>query len=144
MKKILILTSISILMSIWTQDATAQGRVKEKIKSHKIAFISEKLDLSEVEAQKFWPIYNGYQSEKQDLIAKQNIKFDPNMTDAQADKLMDEVLTLRTKEIELQRRYIQKMKTAIPSRKVAMVFKYEREFQGEVISKVKNRQNRRE
>jgi hypothetical protein len=133
-------TFISIfLLSLMSLQCTGQNRIKERIKSNRIAFMSERLDLSEAEAQKFWPIYNDYQSEKAVILNKQNMKFEENMTDAQADKLMEEVLVLRSKEIELQRKYIAKMKGAIPSRKVAKVFRLEREYQGELLSRVKNR-----
>ncbi len=45
---------------------------KDKIKSLKIAFITERLDLSTKEAQTFWPIYNEYE-EKGRRCAKKNV-----------------------------------------------------------------------
>src|SRR5687768_8326854 len=35
----------------------------QQIESVKVAFISQKLDLSTSEAEKFWPVYNTYQQE---------------------------------------------------------------------------------
>ena len=43
----------------------------EKIKSLKVAFITEKLDLSSAEAQTFWPIYNDYQEKRAALRKKE-------------------------------------------------------------------------
>jgi hypothetical protein len=48
----------------------------------------------------------------------------------------------KKKEIDIQRKYIQKMKTAIPSRKIALLFKVEKEFRQELISRVKERRNK--
>ncbi len=42
--------------------AERQERMQSRIESQKIAFITQKLDLSPSEAQQFWPIYNEYQA----------------------------------------------------------------------------------
>ena len=34
------------------------GENKEKLKAHKIAYITERLQLTPAEAEKFWPVYN--------------------------------------------------------------------------------------
>ncbi|MBQ0741530.1 sensor of ECF-type sigma factor, partial [Aquimarina celericrescens] len=39
----------------------AQNGSREKIKAFKIAYITEKLNLSSKEAQEFWPIYNNHE-----------------------------------------------------------------------------------
>ncbi len=44
------------------QDKDREGR-SEKIQSLKIAFITQKLELTADEAQKFWPVYNSYETE---------------------------------------------------------------------------------
>ena len=44
-------------MTIIAQPEGRKG-MKDKIRTLKIEFITEKLDLSSVEAEKFWPIYN--------------------------------------------------------------------------------------
>ena len=51
---------------------------RDKIKTLKIAFITEKLDLSEKEAQQFWPVYNAFEEEhfklrRQSFNGKKNI-----------------------------------------------------------------------
>lgn len=42
---------------------SAQHKNRERIKSLKVSFITEKLDLTEQEAQQFWPIYNEYEKQ---------------------------------------------------------------------------------
>ncbi len=133
---------ILIISFLAVNIGSGQERIKERLRSNKIAFISEQLNLTEAEAQKFWPIYNAYQDEMEANRVSQNIRFASEMTDAQADELMENMLNLRTNEIEIQRKYIKKFKIAIPPRKVAKLFKAEREFQGKVISKIKDRSAR--
>jgi Spy/CpxP family protein refolding chaperone len=50
--------------------AELQGEKKENIEAMKIAFITNKLELSPEEAQKFWPVYNQYNEKLKDLRKK--------------------------------------------------------------------------
>ena len=49
-------------------DAMAQG--DNKIQTLKIAVFTQELDLSPEEAEKFWPIYNDYETERKAVRAK--------------------------------------------------------------------------
>ena len=40
---------------------------REKVKALKVAFITEKLELTTEEAQKFWPIYNAFDEKQAEL-----------------------------------------------------------------------------
>jgi hypothetical protein len=121
------------------QKAKNQEKVKEKLKSHQVAFITQKLDLTEDEAQKFWPIYNSYQGEKEELRAALDLKPSLDMSEPEAEKMLTGMLNSKSKEIEIQKKYIQKMKPALPMRKIAMLFKAERDFRDKVIEKIKER-----
>lgn len=70
MKKILI-----VMVLIVANFSFAQGfkEKKEKIKALKVAYITEKLDFTTDEAQKFWPIYNTF-DEKQFEIRHNKMK----------------------------------------------------------------------
>jgi hypothetical protein len=51
-----------IITLLLTMNVVAQSPEKrERIKALKVAFITEKLELTESEAQKFWPIYNTFE-----------------------------------------------------------------------------------
>ena len=64
MKKILLIT----LLLITTTNVFAQRQHRfERIKALKTAYITEKVDLSSSEAEKFWPIYNKYEKELHQL-----------------------------------------------------------------------------
>ncbi len=60
------------LLLFLTVASFAQDRPdREKIKALKVAFITERLDLSSKEAQLFWPIYNEQGSKMEDLRVKE-------------------------------------------------------------------------
>ncbi|TAL60732.1 MAG: hypothetical protein EPN88_15515, partial [Bacteroidetes bacterium] len=46
---------------------TAQNQNLEKLNAFKIGFFTKKLNLTSQEAEKFWPVYNEYQKQK-DMI----------------------------------------------------------------------------
>lgn len=65
MKKILLtvlLTCIGSIALLYSQDRS------DRIEALKIAFITKQLQLSSQEAEKFWPVYNGYEAEMKSMI----------------------------------------------------------------------------
>ena len=59
MKKIIIYIPVFLFCSL-SIFAQKKRESREKIRTLKIAYVTEKLNLTENEAQKFWPIYNTY------------------------------------------------------------------------------------
>lgn len=139
-----ILLVLMLTPGIWLM-AQGQGgeRIKDRVKAQRAAFITQQLNLSETEAQNFWPIYNSYQAEMQQVRSAMDIKPKADLTDKEAEDMMNSILDARTKEVEVQRKYIQKFKSAIPPRKIAMLFRSEKEFKEKVISNIKERRRER-
>lgn len=120
----------------------------EKVKTWKIAFITEKLDLTPDEAQKFWPVYNEYENKLEDLrkkrrqerrSAKENID---EMTDKEVEAMVDSEMTFRQKELDLQKEYHGKFKSVLPVRKVGKLYAAEEQFRMEIIKKIGPREKR--
>lgn len=118
-------------------------RIREKVKLEKVAYITQELNLTEDEAQKFWPIYNAYKEESGATRASMDIRPKRDMTDKEAEDMLQAMLESKSKEIDIQKKYIGKMKSAIPVRKIAMLFKVEREFREKLVSNVKERRKNR-
>lgn len=124
----------------------AQDR-KDKIETMHIAYLSQKLNLTPEEAEKFWPIYNAYKAD-QDKLRKQRmdnvqavIKAGgvDNMSDADAQKLIADETDLETHQLELRKEYITKFQQAIPVRKVAKFFIAEDEFKRFLLNQLRKR-----
>jgi hypothetical protein len=130
-------------MAVAGQDGQQRDKMKDKVKAQRVAYITQELELSETEAQKFWPIYNTYQSEIEQLRASLDLKPRRDMTDKEAEDMMLAMLDGRSREIDIQKKYIQKMKTAVSAKKIALLFKAEREFKEKVISNIKERRKNR-
>lgn len=78
MKKKILLISI-LLLTVYSINGQKQEKRQErrsaKIKALKIAFLTEKLDLTTKQAQEFWPIYNNYNAKLHQLerVEKHNL-----------------------------------------------------------------------
>jgi Spy/CpxP family protein refolding chaperone len=110
------------------------GNRAEKIKSWKIAYFTEQLNLTPEEAQKFWPVYNEYDGKLEDLrkkrrqkirLAKDNLD---EMDDKEIEALVDSEMTFRQQELDLQKEYHSKFKAVLPARKVAKLYAAEEQF----------------
>lgn len=146
MKTILLST---ILMLFITQiNAQHKPEMEEKIKAKKIAYLTDALKLSPEESQKFWPVYNQKEEEQKelrkqlrDMHKNQNIEA---MTDAEAEKMLEQVLNIRQKEIDLDRKYLSKFKEVLPVKKVAMLHKAEMEFRKEIVKEIREHKHERQ
>jgi Spy/CpxP family protein refolding chaperone len=116
----------------------------EKIRVKKVGFMTQELNLTVEEAQKFWPIYDKYQQELMALrdknrpqdTTKEGFPKRPdflNMDKAEAEQMLDRHFKTEKEVIALQEKYFNEMKTAIPVQKVAMLFHIEKKFMREVI-----------
>lgn len=111
---------------------------REKIDSYRSAFITERLNLTPEEAQKFWPIYNQYH----DIIEKlrdetPNRKSLDVMNDSEVEQYMNIRLDNEQKILTLKKEYIQKFKQVLSIRKVAILQEAEKEFRQEILKRAK-------
>lgn len=137
-------------VAIFAQD-TQQNR-KDKIETMHIAYLSQKLNLTSAEAEKFWPIYNQYKA-NQDQLRKQrmnNIQSVKqaggvdNISDATAQKLIADETDLETRELDLRKEYVTKFQQVIPVRKVAQFFVAEDEFKRYLLGQLGRRHGGRD
>ena len=146
MKKYILL----ILFVISTFSYAQNGRKIERIKALRIAFISNKLELSTEEAQKFWPIFNAFDAKQFDLRSKKKqlmFKLKPEnlrtISDKEMSKMLDESEDLDN-EIQLNRKiFVKNLQGIISPQKILILKQLEDDFKNEILKQIKNnRQNR--
>ncbi len=128
-----------IVLNLSAQKHQAKGDMKQKMSEQRETFLINKLGLTDDEAKKFIPVYNEYKAEIQKNRNSQMFDFSKEMSDKDAEIQLNNMLNMREKEIEIQRSYINKFKAVIPTSKIAMVLKSEREFKEKVIKNIKKR-----
>lgn len=122
---------------------------KDKIKTLKIAYLTEKLNLTSKEAQTFWPIYNDYQEEKQKLRNKgsveiiSKIKDADNVSEKDAAQLLDKVILDEVEENKIFENFIAKITKVISSKKTLVLLRSEEDFKRQLIRQYheKNKKN---
>jgi len=107
--------------------------LKQKMKADKKLLIANNMDLSEAEAKQFWPIYENYQKDLEQVnqkLGKTIMEYAeafnkgsiPNDT---SKKLLDEALSVEEQEVKLKRSYAEKMEKVLPATKVARYIQME-------------------
>ena len=149
MKKMISLLSLCFLVAFgYAQDGTniPEGSpLAKRVEAIKVAFITDKLQLTPEESQQFWPIYNEYEDKQKEI--RQAYQFSDSfatMTDAQAEQMLNDHLEMERRLLDLKRDYIDRMRSAIPVRKIVMLNRVEAEFRKELVKRLRELQmNRR-
>ena len=72
MKRIIsILILLAVMTSAWAQPQRGDkkhGDWREKVRAEQVAFITNELNLTEAEAQAFWPVYNDVQNTRREAF----------------------------------------------------------------------------
>ncbi|MEM5564454.1 hypothetical protein WNY78_05045 [Psychroserpens sp. AS72] len=140
-------TILTLLVCIITLTSYSQDKDKrERFKALKVAFITERLELSETEAQKFWPIYNAYDKEK-DMLRhtarekRHNLKLE-SLTEAEAKKALIDYLAFEKEQQNLKADLIESLLTAIPAKKIILLKIAEDEFKKQMLEEFQKRKEK--
>lgn len=148
--------SLFLLLSATTAAVPAQDddmpaipeeRMQE-IKAQKTAFLTQRLDLSPAEAEKFWPLYNQFDKEldanrKEMRADHKAMKKDTDPTEAEASAAIDKEMAGRQKELDIRKKYAADFKKTIGSVKTLKLGKAERDFRKELIKRFRDRMDDR-
>ena len=120
---------------------------KEKVKALKVAFITEKLDLTTEEAQKFWPIYNAF-DDKQGELRHEKMKsildrFKPGNVEKLSEKDASNSLAQMEKIEEdlfnLKKKFIKDLQGVISAKKIIKLKKAEEDFNRELLKQMREK-----
>ena len=129
---LILLAFLYTTASISAQDFENEN---EKVQEMRMKFYNEQLQFTEAEKQSFWPLFEQFKKEEQNL--KNQFKPDQRfelMSDAQAEEFILKSLDHEEKLVELKRQYVKKMMEVIPVRKVAMLNRTERQFKYMILN----------
>lgn len=117
------------------------ARRLEKIESARVAFLTNRLNLTTEQAQKFWPIYNEYDARRRDLRKRAvgKAKEMATMSDAQLQSAVTDMMAARQDELNLDKEYLTKFQKVISLRQVVMLYRSERDFTKFLLRKLEER-----
>ncbi|MCU0451054.1 MAG: hypothetical protein MUC97_14640 [Bernardetiaceae bacterium] len=112
----------------------------ERVEAVRVAFITERLELSPAQSQTFWPVYNAFAAEskviKQELraLAKRGL----NLSDDELKRELEKRFDLQEKQLALQRRYHREFLKVISPRQVAELYRAEEQFKVMLLRRLGN------
>ena len=109
--------------SLANAQANRGGR-SEKVDALKIAFLTQKLQLTSAEAEKFWPVYNQYEDELQGV---------------RRDNKTGDMLEGEQKLLDIRKKYKGSFEKILGPQKVNTLYGAEKEFRNILIKRLKER-----
>ena len=153
--KLMLVLLLTLPLSLWAQPPgggrpkPGQGREvsekerEEKIDKLKIAFITDELDLTSEEAEKFWPVYNELEDKLKELrkanrkIQKEIDESYETLSNEDAKKKLETILENEKKEIDYRKEYSEKISKVIGDKRTLKLLSLEQEFKRELLERLK-------
>ena len=117
--------------------------MRAKIEAQKISFITQQVELSPEEAQKFWPLYNEMNKKKDAFHLEfrqliRSLKGDSkNLSEDELIKISDRMAELKVEKAKMEREYHYKFKKVLSARQILDLHLAEKQFQGMLLRRIK-------
>lgn len=112
-------------------------------KSEKIGFFTEQMDLSEKEAQKFWPIYNHYERRRDSLWRTQRrflIQYNENKLDySSGSEALTKFLEFEKGREQVREEYISKLRSFMSDEEILQMLYTEHQFKHFILNRIRGR-----
>lgn len=141
MKRILSIVTI-LLLSLIT--SYAQNPNREKLEAYRIGFFTKKLNLTSGEAEKFWPIYNDYQKQRNSLqqdrreLIRDFNQNESTLSDKELMEIGDKLINTFSEESEMAQTFHKKLKEVFPPAKVIRYYQAENQWKVQLLNELKD------
>ena len=143
MKQLYVIIALMLSVGLMQAQNKKEDRL-EKVRSQKIAFLTQKMELSPDEAQVFWPVYNEFTSQKEalnkkkrDVMVEIRQKWE-NATDDQKEAVADQMIAFRMEEAKLDQSYHAQFKDILPIDKVLKLYQAELQFKNYLMKQIRS------
>lgn len=133
---VILVTCANVFAQAPQLPSQGQENKGEKIEALRIAFISQQLNLTPQEAQKFWPVYNQFRGDMKTL----NQNFKP---DANGQLNAEQQLDFEQKKLDLKKKYKSQFEGALGKDKVNQLYNLEKQFHEKLKELREQRQQQR-
>lgn len=131
MKRCTLFLFFSFMLMLGSVAANAQDSRTENVEAAKIAFLTDKMELTAEQAQRFWPLYNEYEQKRRTLIKgyRSGYRQDVDaLSEQEAKARIDNMFLTKEKELELEREYANKYLKVISNKQLIKLYRGERDF----------------
>jgi len=145
MKAILGILFVIAFLPAWAQDdddlpPVQETKARAKIQAARVAYITDQLQLTPEEAEKFWPIYREFAERRKVLRhqLKDMKQGDPNQQNGQA--AIDAQFKVKQQELDLEKDYSGRLLKVISAQKLRALPDAERRFRQMILDQIQRRQ----
>ena len=131
-----------------TASGFAQGRHGERIRAFKTGYLTQELDLSPAEAEKFWPIYNEFESKSFELrVERRNQERDriksmggpEALTDEQARAFLENIFKNEEEALKSKKELYKALEGVLPPGKLLLLYRAEIDFNKRLLTEFRRR-----
>jgi hypothetical protein len=137
---------VFIMLFLTVVSVLGQGRPgMDRIKSLKVAFITERVGLTSKEATMFWPVYNEHEEALAQIRRKERVEIRSkmadfeNLTENDASKLLDQLIGLEQDKQELNIIFMSNIREVISPKKTFLLIKAEEDFKKRLLKQIQQR-----
>lgn len=143
-----------IALCCFSVSAFAQGghfkQKMEQVKSLKVAFITNELDLTSEESAKFWPLYNAFEDKQRELrrqkvntyLDRKNEDELNRMSDKEAGALLAQMEENEEELYQLRKKFVISLKGVLPAIKIIKLKKAEEDFNRKLLQQYRAKKRR--
>ncbi|MCP9761533.1 Spy/CpxP family protein refolding chaperone [Lacihabitans soyangensis] len=142
MKNIFLYISLIISTISFGQRPGGNPPGGERIRAMKVGMITNELKLTESQAEKFWPIYNNYSEEKNEIhqeIRRLSKRPGEDLSNNELMKRQDKILELQQDELNITKKYRDNFLRVISAQQYSSLMAAERKFNQMLLDKLKER-----
>ncbi len=132
----LLLFTILIYIPSFGQDESQQSQ-RNRLQQIKIAKLTGDMNLSKGQAQKFWPIYNSFDSKRTEIRREIRHLSKSISEDDDLYKKQEKILGLKQKEIDLTRSYKNEFLKVVSEQQYGAMLASEERFNQQLLDRLK-------
>ncbi len=137
------LVTLILALFLTTALVAQEDAARQKIESARIALITERLELTPDQAEKFWPIYREYQEKMNGLRqefqqARGNVRRQ-DLTEEESQRLLQLGMKMKEQQLGLEKTYSERLTQIITSRQLLALRKAEDDFRRMLLERLEKR-----
>ena len=149
MKKLVLSLTLLLLTTI---TVVAQGINRDKIRAYKTAHITNALNLTSSEAEKFWPVYNEFDQKIYQMKTLKHRQLSrkirlaggiEKLSEAEADTVLREFIEIDFNIANEKKKLHNKLTGIISSKKIIKLLKAEQSFNKELLKRLREKRLKR-
>jgi Skp family chaperone for outer membrane proteins len=137
-----------MLIASLTAMGWSQGRHQDRIKAFKTGYLTQELDLSPAEAEKFWPLYNAYEKQVFKLrVERRNQEREKinsmggaeALSETDAREFLKNLFDNEEEALKSKKELYQALDEILPPAKLLLLYKAENDFNKRMLSEFRRK-----